>query len=244
MVRAVSTTTTSTSPNQQHHYYALSSNQNNNNNKNDDDANNNDNDNSNSNSIHDEDDDVMLQQPHSEVELSSSPFKILPGENVQQQNERQQQQQKQKERQWAMMLFSLTTVLLFADQNLMAPNLSDIASDFGFDDEERDVKLGGHIALAFWMLGAPAGFVVGVLADRMNRTFLFAVTVGIGEGKNQNKEENGTLLFYYFTTFMIIILFILYSKVTHVLFFFFFSFHHHYQLSFPPATSESINPTR
>jgi hypothetical protein len=31
------------------------------------------------------------------------------------------------ERRWAMILFSVTTVLLFADQNLMAPNLTAIA---------------------------------------------------------------------------------------------------------------------
>jgi hypothetical protein len=31
------------------------------------------------------------------------------------------------ERRWAMLLFSVTTVLLFADQNLMAPNLTAIA---------------------------------------------------------------------------------------------------------------------
>lgn len=87
-----------------------------------------------------------------------------------------------KKRQWTMMIFSITTVLLFADQNLMAPNLTEIAEHFGFDDEERDVKLGGNIALAFWLLGAPAGFLVGVLADRVDRSLLFALTVGIGEG--------------------------------------------------------------
>ena len=32
-------------------------------------------------------------------------------------------------------------------QNLMAPNLTAIAKDFGFSDEERDRKLGGEIAL-------------------------------------------------------------------------------------------------
>lgn len=87
-----------------------------------------------------------------------------------------------KKRQWALGLFSITTVLLFADQNLMAPNLSEIAEEFGFDDEERDTKLGGHIAMAFWVLGAPAALLIGVLADRVNRSWLFAVTVAIGEG--------------------------------------------------------------
>ena len=86
-------------------------------------------------------------------------------------------------RQWAIKLFSLTTILLFADQNLMSPNLTAMAEEYGFDDEERDTKLGGHIALAFWMLGAPAAIVVGILADQYNRSRLFAWTVGIGEGE-------------------------------------------------------------
>ena len=94
----------------------------------------------------------------------------------------QEEREAIKKRQWALGLFSLTTVLLFADQNLMAPNLTEIAEEFGFDDEERDTKLGGHIAMAFWVLGAPAALLVGVLADRVNRSLLFALTVGIGEG--------------------------------------------------------------
>jgi hypothetical protein len=56
------------------------------------------------------------------------------------------------ERRWAVALFSACTILLFADQNLMSPNLTAIAADFGFSDEERDKKLGGHIALAFFLL--------------------------------------------------------------------------------------------
>lgn len=57
-----------------------------------------------------------------------------------------------------------------------------VAKDFGFDDVERDRKLGGQIALAFFVLGAPASFLVGCLGDSYNRTYLFAWTVGIGEG--------------------------------------------------------------
>ncbi|CAB9499405.1 Major Facilitator Superfamily [Seminavis robusta] len=86
------------------------------------------------------------------------------------------------ERRWAIILFSLTTVLLYADQNLMAPNLTAIAVEFGFDDDERDTKLGGHIALAFWILGAPAALGVGILADHRNRSTLFALVVTVGEG--------------------------------------------------------------
>ncbi|GKZ01454.1 hypothetical protein MPSEU_001096000 [Mayamaea pseudoterrestris] len=81
-------------------------------------------------------------------------------------------------------LFALTVILLFADQNLMAPNLTAMARDFGFTDTQRDVKLGGDIALAFFVLGAPASYVVGILADsnRVKRVRLFALVVGLGEG--------------------------------------------------------------
>jgi hypothetical protein len=85
------------------------------------------------------------------------------------------------ERRWALAVFSLTTILLFADQNLMSPNLTTIADDFGLDAVERDKKLGGDISLAFFLLGAPASFLVGFLADTFDRSVVFALTVVIGE---------------------------------------------------------------
>jgi hypothetical protein len=56
-------------------------------------------------------------------------------------------------------LLALTTLFLFADQNLMAPNLTAIAKDLGLSDAERDKKLGGDIAVAFFVLGAPVACV-------------------------------------------------------------------------------------
>jgi MFS family permease len=89
-----------------------------------------------------------------------------------------------RQRKWSLFLYSITTVLLFADQNLLAPNLSQAAEEFGFDDDERDKKLGGDIALAFFVLGAPASFLVGCGADSnsISRNFLFGLIVLIGEG--------------------------------------------------------------
>lgn len=84
-------------------------------------------------------------------------------------------------RQWTLFLFSITTILLFADQNLMSPNLTAIAQDFDLDDEERDRKLGGDISLAFFIVGAPASFLVGLLADTGDRSKIFGWTVFIGE---------------------------------------------------------------
>lgn len=80
-------------------------------------------------------------------------------------------------------LYLITTSLLFADQNLLAPNLSAIASEFGLDDMQRDTMLGGDIAIAFFMIGVPASFIVGCLADVLNRrSLLFLWVILIGEG--------------------------------------------------------------
>ena len=68
-------------------------------------------------------------------------------------------------KQRTLFLYSVTFIFLFADQNLLSPNLSAAAKEFGFNDMERDEKLGGHIAIAFFLVGAPASFIVGCLAD-------------------------------------------------------------------------------
>ena len=102
----------------------------------------------------------------------------------------------QEERRWTITLYSLATVLLFADQNLLAPNLSAVADEFGFNDVERDAKLGGEIALAFFFMGAVASFIVGYLTDSIDatsRSSLFAVTIFIGEG--------GCLMTYFTKTY-------------------------------------------
>lgn len=88
-----------------------------------------------------------------------------------------------KQRRVATALYLLTTSLLFADQNLMSPNLSAIAEEFGFDDNTRDKMLGGDIAIAFFMVGVPASFLVGCLADVLHkRSLLFLWVILIGEG--------------------------------------------------------------
>ena len=81
----------------------------------------------------------------------------------------------------ALALLALACVFLYADQNLMAPNLSAIATEFGFDAVERDVKLGGHIALAYWLLGGGVTLVVGWMTDRLPRRGLFVAVLLLGE---------------------------------------------------------------
>lgn len=78
----------------------------------------------------------------------------------------------------------LGLALVFADQNLLAPNLTAIANDLGLDEKERDYKLGGQIAFAFFLLGAPASVLIGSLADYYSRTRLFAWTMLLGSCPN------------------------------------------------------------
>eukprot|EP00521_Asterionellopsis_glacialis_P016124 CAMPEP_0195295422 /NCGR_PEP_ID=MMETSP0707-20130614/17353_1 /TAXON_ID=33640 /ORGANISM="Asterionellopsis glacialis, Strain CCMP134" /LENGTH=548 /DNA_ID=CAMNT_0040356651 /DNA_START=22 /DNA_END=1665 /DNA_ORIENTATION=+ len=78
--------------------------------------------------------------------------------------------------------YMMTTILLYADMNLLAPNLTDIGEEFGFEDsDERDKKLGGHIALGFFLVGAPASFLIGWLTDSWRRGPLLFVTIVVGE---------------------------------------------------------------
>ena len=80
-----------------------------------------------------------------------------------------------------MAMMVLINWFLFMDQNLMAPNLSDMARDFGMTDDERDVKLGGQISMSLFLVGTPVSLVVGHYADRVNRKALYTAVVMCGE---------------------------------------------------------------
>ena len=71
--------------------------------------------------------------------------------------------------------------LVFSVQNLMAPNLTAIARDFGFNDEERDRKLGGEIAVGFFIVGAPIALLSGYLADLTKRKIFLVIIIFLGE---------------------------------------------------------------
>jgi predicted MFS family arabinose efflux permease len=77
-------------------------------------------------------------------------------------------------------LFAVQAALLYADQNLLAPNLSAAAADFGLDDAEKDRVLGGALMACFFLVGAPAALVVGYLADRVRRVRLLFAVVAVG----------------------------------------------------------------
>ena len=57
----------------------------------------------------------------------------------------------------------LVVLILAADHTLISPNLSMIANEFEFDSLERDVRLGGRVALAFFLVGARASLWVRCL---------------------------------------------------------------------------------
>jgi predicted MFS family arabinose efflux permease len=84
-------------------------------------------------------------------------------------------------REYTTLMLCITVFFLFADQNLLAPNLSAIAKDFGFNDHERDEKLGGYIAIGFFIVGGVVALIVGYFTDTINRTFLFGFIVIFGE---------------------------------------------------------------
>jgi len=82
---------------------------------------------------------------------------------------------------YAVFLLCLINLFLFADQNLMAPNLTQIARDFGFSEVERDIKLGGNISFVFWVLGGTVSLAIGYLTDLVTRRRLFLAVILIGE---------------------------------------------------------------
>lgn len=82
---------------------------------------------------------------------------------------------------YAVILLALMNFFLFADQNLMAPNLTQIARDLGLDDVQRDVMLGGNISAVFWILGGVVTLGIGYLTDLISRRNLFIIVIIIGE---------------------------------------------------------------
>jgi MFS family permease len=95
-------------------------------------------------------------------------------------NERTNRMAKISMKHYTTALLSITVFFLFADQNLLAPNLSVIAKEFGFDSHERDEKLGGYIAFGFFIVGGPVALLVGYFTDFFNRCMLFGIVVVMG----------------------------------------------------------------
>ena len=67
------------------------------------------------------------------------------------------------------MLMFICTFLIHSEQNMLAPNLSAVAVDLGMDAMEKDEKLGGGLAGALFLVGAPAAIGIGMAADGLAR---------------------------------------------------------------------------
>ena len=74
-----------------------------------------------------------------------------------------------------------TVSLIFSDQNLLAPNLSQAARSLGLDDAGRDELLGGGLAFGLFVVGGLAAVLVGAAADGwIRRVDLLALILGVG----------------------------------------------------------------
>jgi MFS family permease len=88
-----------------------------------------------------------------------------------------------KRRYFSVFLMTTTSAFLYADQNLLSPNLSQAAEEFNFSDREKDVKLAGWLQLAFFVVGSPASLIIGWMCDKTeSRVRLLFLTTLIGEG--------------------------------------------------------------
>ena len=56
---------------------------------------------------------------------------------------------RKNKRYFSVFLMTITSAFLYADQNLLAPNLSQAAEEFGFTEREKDVKLAGWLQWHF-----------------------------------------------------------------------------------------------
>ncbi|CAJ1460019.1 unnamed protein product, partial [Effrenium voratum] len=75
---------------------------------------------------------------------------------------------------------ALAQLLLLADQPLLPANLSAVAKDFGFDDQQRDELLGGVVAVVFFTSGALSSLTAGYLADLVRRTTMISTCTLLG----------------------------------------------------------------
>ena len=75
------------------------------------------------------------------------------------------------------LLLGLAFCAVWSPSNVMAPNLTEMAEYFQFDNTQRDLYLGSYCALATGVFSFPIGAGIGILADRVNRRYLFCSTL-------------------------------------------------------------------
>ena len=83
----------------------------------------------------------------------------------------------------AFWMVSAIAFFLFADQNLIAPNLQNIGRSLGLNtDADVDWYLGGVIPVLFFILGGAVSLSMGYLSQRYSRKNLLLFTLVLGEG--------------------------------------------------------------
>ena len=75
-----------------------------------------------------------------------------------------------KNRKYTIILICIISFFMFADQNLIGPNLTLIASDFNII-EKKDQYLGGYIPLFFWIFGGTVSLIIGYYTDKKSRKY-------------------------------------------------------------------------
>lgn len=80
---------------------------------------------------------------------------------------------------WAIILL---TFFLFADQNLIASNMSRIGADMGFPEKEDYLwYIGSVVSVMFFLLGGIVSIYAGILTDQYDRKKLMLYVVLLGE---------------------------------------------------------------
>lgn len=74
------------------------------------------------------------------------------------------------------LLLGLCFMAIWSPNNIMAPNLTQIATFYGMTENERDLYLGSFLALATGVLSFPLSAAIGILTDLYSRKILFVGT--------------------------------------------------------------------
>ena len=74
------------------------------------------------------------------------------------------------------LLLGLCFMAIWSPNNIMAPNLTQVANYYNMTDNERDLYLGSFLALATGVLSFPLSAAIGILTDLYPRKHLFVGT--------------------------------------------------------------------
>ena len=75
------------------------------------------------------------------------------------------------------LLLGIAFMAVWSPNNVMAPNLTQMAESFGMTETERDLYLGSYCALAVGVFSLPISALLGFMADFYSRKYLFVACV-------------------------------------------------------------------